>query len=75
MLQSMFSEVLTRDAWFVLWDHVFVDLRNLPLFFVIAFLKYFREPLMKISKVEDVQVNEPKSTYIHQTLRYQSLND
>ena len=54
LLQSLFSEVLSRYEWLKLWDHV---LSNPPVFmecFVVAFLTYFRSTLLSAPSKEEV---------------------
>lgn len=50
MLRSCFSEVLTRPEWEQLWDHLITHAHDpsLLLYAVVAYLRYFRGPLLGI---------------------------
>ena len=54
LLQSLFSEVLSRYEWLKLWDHI---LSNPPQFFecfVVSFFSYFRATILTAPSKEDV---------------------
>ena len=54
LLQSLFSEVLSRHEWLKLFDHV---LSNPPSFmecFVVAYLSYFRQSIMSAPTKDEV---------------------
>eukprot|EP00002_Diphylleia_rotans_P011849 TRINITY_DN2334_c0_g2_i1.p1 TRINITY_DN2334_c0_g2~~TRINITY_DN2334_c0_g2_i1.p1 ORF type:complete len:1272 (+),score=297.87 TRINITY_DN2334_c0_g2_i1:121-3936(+) len=46
LLHSSFSEVLTREEWLHLYDHIFSSKMSLLYSFLIAYLKYFRTAIM-----------------------------
>lgn len=55
LLETVFSEVLTRDEWLTLWDHV---VSNPPSFFLMLAAAYSicaRGPLMQCTELDDFQ--------------------
>uniref|UniRef100_A0A667YTG4 TBC1 domain family member 31 n=1 Tax=Myripristis murdjan TaxID=586833 RepID=A0A667YTG4_9TELE len=57
LLETLFSEVLTRDEWLRLFDNVF---SNHPSFLIMACVAYItccREPLLLCSQKQDFEVN------------------
>ena len=56
MFQTFFSEIFSREDWLVTWDHVFMNEPDFMYYVLIAYLRYFRTPLMGIHKLEDFQV-------------------
>lgn len=56
VLETLFSEVLTRDEWLHLFDHVF---SNPPAFLLVAAAAYCvtnRAPLLKCTELDDFKV-------------------
>lgn len=55
-IKNIFTDVLDTSEWMKLFDHIFT---MPPLFFyytVIAYVSYFRESIMAMSKKEDFEV-------------------
>lgn len=50
LLRSACSEVLTRNEWEILWDHLITNSHDpsLLLYAIVAYLRYFRGPLLHI---------------------------
>jgi WD40 repeat protein len=61
MLRSAFSEVLTRDEWETLWDHLFAHAHDpsLLLYACVAYLRYFRGPLLGIRAPDSPDLPRP----------------
>jgi hypothetical protein len=57
LIRSLFAEVLSRQDWLVLWDHLFSHAKDpsLLLFAALAYLKYFRSSLLAAKTVSDVE--------------------
>ena len=56
LLQTLFSEVLTRDDWLKLWDHILSHHPSFLLVSVAAYLSTARQALLHCSSLEDVEV-------------------
>uniref|UniRef100_A0A3Q2XUG3 TBC1 domain family member 31 n=1 Tax=Hippocampus comes TaxID=109280 RepID=A0A3Q2XUG3_HIPCM len=56
LLESLFSEVLTRDEWLRLFDNVFSNHPSFLLMACVAYLTRCREPLLLCSQKQDFEV-------------------
>ena len=58
LLQTLFSEVLTRDEWLRLWDNVFSNHPGYLLLVITAYLTCSRHSLLQCAIVEDFEVGK-----------------
>ena len=56
LLETVFSEVLTRDEWLMLWDHVVSNPPSFLLMLTAAYSICARGPLMQCTELDDFQV-------------------
>ena len=56
LLETVFSEVLTRDEWLMLWDHVVSNPPSFLLMLTAAYSVCARGPLMQCTELDDFQV-------------------
>jgi hypothetical protein len=56
LLETVFSEVLTRDEWLTLWDHVVSNPPSFLLLLTVAYSICARGPLMQCTELDDFQV-------------------
>jgi len=52
---TLFSEVLSRNEWLILWDHIFSNPPSFLVVVVVSFLICWKIPLLKIVTKEDLQ--------------------
>ncbi|CAL1535275.1 unnamed protein product [Lymnaea stagnalis] len=53
LLETVFSEVLTQDEWFMLWDNIVSNHPSYILMVVVAYTICARGPLMKCTEMDD----------------------
>ncbi|KAL5021911.1 hypothetical protein ScPMuIL_001066 [Solemya velum] len=53
LLETLFSEVLTKDEWLCLWDNVFSNHPSFLLMVVVAYAVCARGPLMQCVEIDD----------------------
>ena len=58
LLETLFSEVLTRDEWLMLFDNVFTNHPSFLLMVVVAYAMSARGPLMQCVELDDFRVSE-----------------
>ncbi|XP_066936715.1 TBC1 domain family member 31-like [Clytia hemisphaerica] len=56
MLQTLYSEVLTRDDWLIVWDNVFSSHPSFMLYFLVAYLIHSRKALLCTQTKENIKV-------------------
>lgn len=59
LLETLFSEVLTRDEWLRLFDSVFSNHPSFLLMACVAYITCCRRPLLKTSQKQDFEVTFP----------------
>lgn len=59
LLETLFSEVLTRDEWLRLFDNVFTNHPSFLLMACVAYVTCCREPLLLCSQKTDFEVTPP----------------
>ena len=55
IIETLFSEVLTKEEWLRVWDHIFSNHPSFLLFLVAAYLICSRKVLMQCTAKEDVE--------------------
>ena len=55
-MQTLFSEVLTKDDWLKLWDNIFSNHPSFPIFFIVAYLIANRQTLLSTNDIDDFKV-------------------
>ena len=55
-MQTLFSEVLTKDDWLELWDNIFSNHPCFPIFFIVAYLIANRQTLLSADNIDDFKV-------------------
>lgn len=55
LLETLFSEVLTRDEWLKLFDNVFTNHPSFLLMACVAYITFSREPLLLCSQKQDFE--------------------
>jgi hypothetical protein len=57
LVQNLFSEVMPKDEWFIFLDFVFTfhEQPNLIIYFTASYIIHFREDLLQVKNVEDLQ--------------------
>eukprot|EP00794_Sanderia_malayensis_P018697 gene18697-20585_t len=53
MLQTLFSEILTKDDWLKLWDNIFSNHPSFCLFVIVAYLISSRQTLLSTTDIDD----------------------
>jgi len=53
LMQTLFSEVLTKDDWLKLWDNIFSNHPSFPIFFIVAYLIANRQILLSTKDIDD----------------------
>ena len=56
LLESLFSEVLTRDEWLRLFDNIFSNRPIMLLYVVVAYCTCNRRPLLQCTDIDDFKV-------------------
>ena len=56
LLQTLLSEVLTKDEWLRAWDNIFSNHPSFLLFVVVAYVIVSRKVLLQCSRREDFEV-------------------
>lgn len=56
LLETLFSEVLTRDEWLKLFDNIFSNHPSFLLMACVAYITCCREPLLLCSQKQDFEV-------------------
>lgn len=56
MLQTLLSEVLTKDEWLRAWDNIFSNHPSFLLFVVVAYVIVSRKALLQCTRKEDFEV-------------------
>jgi hypothetical protein len=56
LLQTLFSEVLSKDEWLKLWDNVISQPMSFLLMVVVSYISSARQTLLKCTTTEDVKV-------------------
>eukprot|EP00743_Colponemidia_sp_Colp-15_P009153 GILK01009987.1.p1 GENE.GILK01009987.1~~GILK01009987.1.p1 ORF type:complete len:1224 (+),score=348.36 GILK01009987.1:392-3673(+) len=77
MLQTMFTEVLTKQEWLSLMDHLVTSSAE-PfqlLFAVIGYLRYFRSAILQCSKVEEIELFVRRQNALNLQHILRSIND
>eukprot|EP00742_Colponemidia_sp_Colp-10_P013948 GILJ01015792.1.p1 GENE.GILJ01015792.1~~GILJ01015792.1.p1 ORF type:complete len:1219 (+),score=262.29 GILJ01015792.1:520-3657(+) len=77
MLQTMFTEVLTKQEWLSLMDHLVTSSAE-PfqlLFAVIGYLRYFRSAILQCSKVEEIELFLRRQNALNLQHILRSIND
>jgi hypothetical protein len=57
MLHTFFTEILTRNDWLKLWDHLLTNPPAFIYYFIVAYLRTFRIALLDVRKEEDFKVS------------------
>ena len=55
MMQSLFSELYSKQDWLKLWDHLVTNQPSFMYFVVIAYLIRFRRPLLETHRLGDLE--------------------
>lgn len=55
VIETLFSEVLTKEEWLRTWDHIFTNHPSFLLFLVVAYLICSRKVLMQCTMKEDFE--------------------
>ena len=58
LLKTMFSEVLSRDEWLRVWDHIVSNHPSFLLLLAVAYLTTARQTLLKCTAKEDFEVSK-----------------
>lgn len=58
LLQTLLSEVLTKDEWLRAWDNIFSNHPSFLLFVVVAYVIVSRKALLQCTRKEDFEVCE-----------------
>ena len=64
LLQTFFSEVLTRDEWLRIWDNIFSNHPGYLILAVTSYLTCSRHSLLQCATVEDFEVSKCVTTYL-----------
>ena len=56
MLQTLFSEVLTRTDWLTVWDNIFSNHPSFMLYFLVAYLIHSRKALLCTRTKDNIKV-------------------
>lgn len=73
LLETLFSEVLTRDEWLRLFDSVFSNHPSFLLMACVAYITCCRRPLLKSSQKQDFEVTFPSLLGVERFQNSQSL--
>lgn len=73
LLETLFSEVLTRDEWLRLFDSVFSNHPSFLLMACVAYITCSRQPLLKSSQKQDFEVTFPSHLGKKRSKNSQSL--
>ena len=57
LMETLFSEVLSREDWLKLWDNVFSNHPSFLLFLLISYLTTARHTLLHCTSTEDLKVS------------------
>lgn len=57
-MQTLFSEVVTKDEWLVVWDNIFSNHPSFMLYFIVAYLIQSRQALLSAKSKDDIKVRE-----------------
>ncbi|XP_057291272.1 TBC1 domain family member 31-like isoform X2 [Hydractinia symbiolongicarpus] len=55
LLHTLFSEILTKEQWMIVWDNLFSNPPSFMLFFVVSYLIGSRQTLLSCKSEEDFQ--------------------
>lgn len=56
LLQTLLSEVLTKEEWLRAWDNIFSNHPSFLLFVVVAYVTVSRKALLQCTRKEDFEV-------------------
>ena len=55
-MRTLYSDAFMKNDWMRLFDHILSNDQTWFYYFLVAYLKYFREPLMKLTTIKDFKV-------------------
>ena len=55
-MHTLFSELFDFDEWLRIWDHLITNEIDFFYYIIVAYVRYFRIPLLEITKVDDFRV-------------------
>ncbi|KAJ3339257.1 TBC1 domain member 31 [Gonapodya sp. JEL0774] len=72
LLRTLFSDVLYREEWLTVWDHILSNEVGWMQQWVVGYLRAGKGALMSLSKVEDFEYffSHPTSVDVPRTIRY-----
>lgn len=56
-MQPLFTSILSRSDWLMVWDHFITNGPAFMYFFIVSYLKCHRVALLGISKIDDFEVS------------------
>ena len=56
-MHTLFSELFSLNEWFRVWDHLISNQPAFMYYLIIAYVRYYRSPLLQLEKLDDFRVN------------------